>query len=362
MKTIEKTAAEKLEKKKLKQHKLLRNNDPVIDPDNYRVSLMLALNHYNREFDNKQKKSWAVQHFGKSVKFNNDFSDGEFKTLGTLCRILDNGYQLTDKHMIVLDNEAKRLQVPSKMVAEVVETVKKPVQTIQDKMDEKVSEFLGEFAGLVDEYTISGTIPKVDKLVIQFGIRGPMIKKVQERVANVMAELEEALEGTDKQLVEGYSHFKKVQLKKLLGIYTSLIEALGQAKVLVVRKVRTPKVKPPAVIAAKVKYQVENKDLKLVSVHPAQVVGAESIYVFNTKYRKLQYFEAIAGQTLTWKGTSVMNWDVNKSGMKMIRKPEMLQALDGKRKLNAFYKETKSKVQVPSGRIGLDCLIIGVFK
>ena len=353
---------ERAEKKKAKAHKLLRNNDPVIDPDNYRVSMLLALNHYNREFDNKQKKSWAVLHFGKKVKFNNDFSDGEFKTLGTLCRILDNGYQLTDKHQIVLDNEAKRLSVPSKVKVEVVEVAKKVGPSIQEKMDEKVSEFLGEFAGLVDDYTITGTIPKVDKLVAQFAIRGPMIKKVQDKVANTMAELEEALAGTDKQLNEGYGHFKKAQLKKLLGIYTALIDALGQAKVMTVRKARVTKVKPPAIVAAKVKYQVENKDLKLVSVHPAQVVGAESIYVFNSKYRKLQYYEAITGQTLTWKGTSVMNWDVNKSGMKMIRKPDMLQALDGKRKLNAFYKETKSKVQACSGRIGLDCLIIGVYK
>jgi len=360
MKTIDKEA-QALERKKHKAHKLLRNHDPVIDQDNYKTSLMLALNHYNREHDNKEKKSWAVG-VVKGVKFNSELPDYEFKMLGTLCRIVGNGYELSERHQIFMDNEVKRLSVPAKLKAATKDLNATLRSSIQDKMDEKVSEFLGEFAGLVDDYTVTGTIPRVDKLVAQFGIRGPMIKKVTERVTNIMEELEEAIAGTDKQLVEGYSQFKKTELKKLLGIYTSLIEALGQAKVTTVRKARVMKAKPPTVIAKNVKFQAENKDLKLKSVLPALCVGADTVYVFNTKYRRLHCYEAIKGQTLTWKGTSFQNWDVTRSTCKTLRKPEMLQALDGKRKYATLFRETKATEKPCNGRLSADYIILAAFK
>lgn len=350
------------ERKIAKGHKLLRNNDPMINPMSYDVDLMLALNFYNREHNSKEKRAWAVAHYGKGVKFSSDIPDYRFKTLGALCRIVDNGNSLSEKHTIVMENEFDLLQkvVQSKKIEVVVDT--KPVIGIQEKMDQKVSEFLGEFAGLVDEYTMTRTNPNVEKLVNSMGIRGPMVKKVLARVSGTMEELQEAIAGVDKYLVEGYSNFKKSELKKLLGIYQQLESALVQAKVLTVRKTRVAKVKPASVIAAKVKYQIENADLNLKSINPATVVGASELYLFNTKYRKMQYYEAVVGKELTWKGTTLLNFSVEKSFSKTIRKPEVIQSLEGKRMFAKFVKEAKATPGKVTGRVNAECVLIAAFR
>jgi hypothetical protein len=351
------------EMKRAKAHKLLSNADPRLNQFDYNSSVMLATNYFNVNYDHKQRMSWLHAHYPKTKW--RDLPDLEFKSLSSLVRLVDNGNELSDKHIALMASEVERLTDRSKQVKvatkDVVATLT-PKATIQDKMDDKVSEFLGEFAGLVDQYTIDRTIPKVDLLVRSMGIRGPMVKKVLSRVANTIAELEEAIEGTDDQLKEGYSHFKKVELKRLLGIYTSLTECMQQAKVATVRKTRTVKVKPPAVIAKSVKYQVENLDLKMKSISPASVVGMSELWVFNTKYRTLQYYEATTGSTLTFKGTSILNFDVTKSVGKTIRKPEMMNYTDGKRVLNKFFKETKAAEKKVNGRLNAECILLVTYK
>lgn len=352
------------ELKRAKAHKLLRNHDPVLDADNYNESLLRVINYFNVTYDAKERMGWIKAHYPK-VKFK-DASDLDFKVLSNLVRLVDNGNELSEKHLILMDNEVARLTDRSKQIKDASLIKCAPLTTtkltIQEKMDEKVSEFLGEFAGLVDDYVSNKNIGNVEKLINQMGIRGPMVKKVLVRIEANMAELNAALLGKDKDLVEGYSQFKKTELKKLIGIYDSLVAALGQAKVMTVRKTRAVKVKPPAVVAKSVKYQVENKDLKMKSINPATVVGASELWVFNTKYRKLQHYEASVGMTLTFKGTTIQNFDVTKSKGKTIRKPEGVLSLDGKRAYNKFYKETKATEQNLTGRINEDCILLVAFK
>ena len=172
MTDIEETAKER---KRVKAHKLLRNNEPVLSLMTYDHDILMALNHYNITNDNKEKKAWVVSHYGKQVKFSSDIPDYRFKTLGTLCRIVDNGNELSEQHIAVMEKELEALQQIAP-VQKVSNPTTKPVIGIQEKMDQKVTEFLGEFAGLVDEYTLTRTNPNVEKLVNSMNIRGPMVK------------------------------------------------------------------------------------------------------------------------------------------------------------------------------------------
>lgn len=351
------------ETKKEKSHRLLINHDPRVDPLDYTASLMRVLNFYNTEYNNKDKKKWFITHYGKTIKFPlSEVPDSLFRTAGTLCRILDNGCALSDKHLAVLQKDFDLIKATSKRLKAPAVVVAKAGPSIQDKMDEKVSNFLGEFAGLVDDYVMTKAIPDVGKLVTQMGIRGPMVKKVIVQVQKSMEELHDAIDGSDKYLVEGYSNFKKIELKRLLGIYESLINSLQQAKVVAPRKARTPKVKPPVVIAKNVKFMKENKDLNLVSVEPVAVIGCTEAWLYNAKYRKLMVVRAIGGNTLSFKGTSFINYDVNKSTMRTIKKPETLQALKGTRMLSKFYKEQRANETPFKGRINEDTIIVAAFK
>lgn len=357
------------EAKKIKAHKLLKNNEPTLNPMDYQKSLMDALNFYNVNNDNRQKKKWFQDHFKKEINFGLDIPDHNFKIAGTLCRIKDNGNTLDPRDELTLEKEFDKIKETSlkqKPVVEEVGEVKKVVG-IQEKMEQKAIDFLGEFNGLIDEFIMTKTSPSVDKLINTMGIKGPTAKKVQARLAPIerqMAELKEAILGKDKELVAAYAHITKPNLKKLLGMYESLISGLSQAKVAVVRKERVVKAKPPVVIAKDVKFLAEFPELKLKSVAPALMIGAAEVWLYHTKYKKLMVYEAIVGQTLTVKGTTLMNFDVEKSIMKTVKKPETLTPLvaQGKRAFAKFFKETKAVVSKNNGRINKDCVIMAVFK
>lgn len=347
--------------KRAKAHKLLKNNEPRIGFMTYDHDMMKALQYYNLNHDGKEKRKWVLERFPK-LKFNTDLSDYYYRVAGTLIRIENNGNELSDEHKKKLEDEIAFLTKPSTKVVEVKE--EKPKASVQDAMEEKVSTFLGEFAGLVDEYVLTRSHPKVDNLVNTMGIRGPMAKKVIDKVQKNMSELQEAIAGTDKQLVEGYSNFKKTELKKLLGIYEQLVASLQQAKVTTVRKPRAKKVKPPAVIAKSVKYSKENVDLAMKSINPAHVVGQSEVWFFNTKYRRIACYKAREGAALSWKGTTLTDWDTEKSYVKTVRKPEEIKKLMdlGTRAWNKYGKELKSKESTPNGRCNEETIILVTFR
>lgn len=351
--------------------KITKNSgEPDINPLNYRTSLIEALNYYNTEFSNKEKKAWFVAKFKKEIKFPiADIHEREFRIAGTLARILSNGNALEETEMARLKAEIARLKTLSDAAKVVVVEEKKEqpkTATIQDRLEEKASEIVAEFNGIIDDYTMDrSAVPDVSTFLKKMQpIATPVAKKVVGKIQSIVAELTEACSGKSKDLVEGYSNFKKVELKRLLGAYESLVEGLEQAKKVIVRKKRTPKAKPAGVVVAKLKFAASNDELKLKSVSPTGIVGADELYCFNVKTRKLQVYKALDGMTLTVKGTTIMNFDMDKSSQKTVRKPETVSGISdkGKRVCANFMKALTAKPNVPNGRINADTILIATFK
>ena len=344
-------------------------HEPILNPLNYRETLNNAIQWYNQTCEPKDFRRYFVDHFGKRINFAiGDVADLEFRPGGLLSRMLANGNCLEEQHLVKLENELDRIR------AIIVSRDPQPVKTtsavptgrpnIQTRMDEKVGTFMSEFNGLVDDFVTDGKIPNTAGLLKSVGIAGPMTKKVAAQITKNIAELEEAVAGTDKQLVEGYSNFKKPELKKLLGIYTNLMDSLVQAKVAVVRKIRTKKVKPAGQLVAKVKYMKEFPALGIQSVAPATIIGCSELWVYNTKYKQLATYYAMDDSGITVKGTTLQGWNTEKSGKRALRKPETIAALvgQGKRAMVAFLKSLTTKDSSPNGRINEECIILATFK
>lgn len=344
-----------------------KNGEPEINALNYQASLMTALNYYSRECDNKQKKGWFMERFRKEAKFPmGDIHDREFRIAGTLARILANGNHLEQNEMDRLAAEFNRIKAMAKKPDPVEEQVPGKVISIQDRLEEKASEVVAEFNGIVDEFVMDRkAIPDVDLLVKQKQpIPAPVAKKIIAKVQRTMEELREVVSGTDPFLTEGYSNFKKTELKKLLAAYETLVDRLQQMKKVVVRKARTPKAKPVGKIVARMKFSPANDELKLKSVSPTSIVGADELYCFNTKTRKMQVYKALDGMTLTVKGTTIMNYDMDKSYQKTVRKPETVAPVTekGKRAFAAFMKALTSKPAALNGRVNADTILLATFK
>jgi hypothetical protein len=98
-----------------------------------------------------------------------------------------------------------------------------------------------------------------------------------------------------------------------------------------------------------------------VSISPADIIGAQELWVYNVKTRKLGKYVAAQFQELGVKGTSITGYDESKSVSKTLRKPEEKLrdfAKATKVQLRKFLDEIRATESRLNGRIGADVLLL----
>jgi hypothetical protein len=193
------------------------------------------------------------------------------------------------------------------------------------------------------------------------------IGKIRARYQRQIDEITMAVEGKDVQLKEGYAHIVKDKkaLKRIGDFYVKLLADLDSYTHVkkVQKKVRVKKAPSKEKLIAKVKYAKENKELKIISASPADIIGAAAVWVYNAKLRKLGRYVASEHNVLGIKGTSITNYDEFKSVAKTLRKPaEQLKefAKAGKVVLRTFLKDIRATETRLNGRLNEDILILKV--
>ena len=180
-----------------------------------------------------------------------------------------------------------------------------------------------------------------------------------------LEELQAVATTKDEQLKEAYSHLSKVQLKKITAFYQEIVSACEmlaqEAKVN--RKPKAKKAVPAEKIVAKLKYKKADEPLKLVSINPADILGAKELWTYNTKSRKLGKYVASEFADLGVKGTSIINFDENKSVQKTLRKPlDQLKDFKaaGKVALRKFLEDINAVDTKMNGRINDEIMLLKV--
>jgi hypothetical protein len=348
--------------------------EPVINPLDYTSSLMRALNYYNSAFDNKDKRKWFMSYVGKKSTDFDSLSDWEFRSVGTMIRMKQREQPLQDKDLQFIEDTIAKLRVmakedkPTSSVKTEEKVVAKPITTIQDRIAETASTHIGEINGLFDDFITNDTEVDIAAYLKSNQVSPHVSKLIPAAFEKTINELNEVVEGNDKQLVEAYSFIKKTKLKKLIKAYESISAACAQqvvsAKAARKPTVRKIKVKPPAVIAKGVKFMREFPELKLNSVLPEQIVESKEVWLYNTKYKKLQVYRAIGDGVLTVKGSAIIGYEVATSGAKSMRKPELVTTFADmtKRNIGNEFKLLKTKESAVNGRINVETIILRVFK
>lgn len=348
------------------------STEPTIRALSYQIDLIHALNYYNAAYDSKDKRKWTMAYVGKARA--NDFdalSDYHFGSVGTLIRMKMREVYLEENELNFIETKLAELRELSASGGLATSSLKggpkakvdKPVVTIQDRVAEAASTHIGEINGLIDDFIINGTEVDVGSYLKANNVSAQVSKLIPSAFDNFIRELNGYLEGVDKQLVEGYMYLGKTKAKKLLKSLEAIAIACQQQAVTAkaVRKPRAHKEKPASVLAAKVKYMKEFPELTLKSELPVKIVGASEVWVYNTKYKKLQVYRSTG--TLSIKGTTILNYDVATSGAKTMRKPELITGFVGmtKRTLGTEFKNMKTKEAAVNGRINEECIILKVF-
>jgi len=231
------------------------------------------------------------------------------------------------------------------------------------RMTEEIEDALESFSEDPESFD-----PKAFKMLNL--LRGKQAKAAHARVIKDLYtpqhdELVEAAQGNCDQLKEAYSHLSKANLKKITSFYAEVLAAcdmlMQEAKVN--RAPRKTKAKPVEKIVAKLKFMKQDEKLKLVSISPADIVGAKELWVFNTKSRKLGKYVAAEFSDLGVKGTTITGYDEHKSVQKTLRKPEeQLKEFKaaGKVALRKFLEDIKAVDIKLNGRINEETILLKV--
>ena len=342
---------------------------PVVTQDEYRTSLMKALGYYNLNMDNSERAKVVLNYLKKNNKKYYDVlskaPDYEFLSLGSLITILNRGEYLSDKDKQGIQDKLDSLYECYSYVKPEEEDPrpKAPVISIDKRVAEAARAASEDIDYAIDKFIHSKVWDFNTKAhLLANNISGMVAKKIGDYYKLNVDEIDEALEGKDEQLVEGYSFFTKSELKRFRAAIQSIVDDCAQHQVSV-KKPRAVKTKPPAVIVKKLKYMFKHDLLNLKSINPAEIVGAKELWCYNIKYRKLVAYVADDSDSLSVKGTTIINYSIAKSWSWTLRNPEKFfkDTQIGKRAINSAAKALTTKPTVPNGRINEETILLGAF-
>lgn len=291
-------------------------------------------------------------------------------TACSLVKAHKQGMPFRGRHIeYIKESIARAINSTAEEVEEIVveEKPKAYVPTIQDRLNEKTADTIGELEGHYDEFIKNSkySFKPYDYLVAN-NVPQSQLSKYEAVYQARFEELRQAYEKVDEQIVEGYSHYKAADFKRIMSfidqILNDIIQYRGVKKA--TKKVRAPKSVSKEKVVSKLKYAKEDKVLRLISINPADIVGAQELWVYNTKTRKLgKYVADSLKGPLNVKGTGIIGFDEHKSTSKTLRKPdEKLKefAKATKIQLRKFLEDIKATETKLNGRINTETILLRV--
>ena len=358
------------------QAKLAGGGAPIVTQEDYRVTLQIALCYYNATLENKERAKTVLNYLKKNNKeyyeILSDAPDYEFLTLGSLLTIKNKGEYISPEDEAKMQAKLDGLytKYSLKKAAAPVEddpTHKTPVVSVEQRVIEAARAKSETIDYAIDEFFKTKKSDfSAKSFLISNGISGAVAKRIGEYYKSTLDELEEAIEGKDEQLVEAYSFLTKAELKRFRDMIQGIIEDCVNASLAAKanRAPRVKKAKPPAKQVEKLKYLAEFPELGLKSVHPTKIVGAQQLWVYNTKNKKLGVYYATGSSGFSVKGSSLLGWDPEVSSQNGLRKPADVipKVLEGgKLALNKILSSLTTINTKMNGRINAETILLRVL-
>ena len=338
------------------------DDEPRFSEPMSKLELMHTLNWYHQNKESRDALNYINLYTKKNkIQGKIDTSNG-ILTVGWLCRLVLNGNDIGDTGRAYIK---KNLFFIDDTPAPVVVVDRGP--SIQDRLNEKISEIAGDIEAAIDDYTTSGFNNAPSPFAImQDRAKGMHANKLIDIFKKRRSEFDDVLNTKDAELREGYSNFTKPQLKKLVAycdtIITDAMKIVGEAKVN--RKPKKRKAKTPDQLVSKVQFCQKHDEFKLISIKPKDIIGAMQLWIFNTKTRKLGVYHADDAGGFSVSGTTITNYTESKSISKTVRKPDLLlpEVLKaGKIALRNLLTGIATKESLLNGRINKDIVLLRVL-
>lgn len=268
-----------------------------------------------------------------------------------------------------------------KEVKEEKETAKKNVHqpTIQERILEKSIDVCEDIDNWIDTFDGKSTMD-VKAHLDKNQVSQAHARKIKGLYAAEIGELDKVINLPTRKLTNDQEQIKeaypktKTFYKKLLKAYESVIGACDMI-IESAKATRAPRKKKPrdaSKLVARLNYMKEDKELSLVSINPLEIIGANELWVYSTKYRKFGKYVAEVvdptgqkreGSGLSVKGTTIQGFKPAESIWKTLRKPEeSLKQFKkaGKVTKRKFMDNLSTAPSVMSGRINKDIILVAV--
>ena len=247
-----------------------------------------------------------------------------------------------------------------------VEKKVRPKISIQDRLQGKVEDFISVIEGQVDDFVDSDYKLKYDVYnhMLEVGCKAAHARKMRPFYVDCYNELVDVYNKDDEYYVEAWSHLKPKYHKKMMDFYGTIVDDLDRIikNSTAQRKPRKRKTLSAARLVKTLKYQQEFSDLKLVSINPEKIIGANELWVYNTRYKTFGVYHAVNSvRGLSVKGCTIQHFDEDTSIQKTARKPQEALEVLNKRSLKKQLKNMKTKEQIMTGRINAQTILLGVF-
>lgn len=347
-----------------------------------------SFRYYNYYYSTKDLKkyvvAWLRQHEGSEgvhkldkITIDRYQRSADCLTPFTACALIkahERGMPLRDRHVEYILDAVQRvllLKADNDEDFEEKPEVKKTevyLPTIQDRMNEVAKKHILYFEMLEDAlYTGEAVDPKAYEYLTKNNVPQVLIGKISAVFEPRCAEVREARTTQNGDLKDAYAYMKAADFKRYDAFYDKLfadLTAYNQTKKATKKAaVRKPPQKEKLVRG--LKYLKQDAEMKLVSINPVDIVGAEQLWVYNVKNRKLgRYVAEDQGGVLGVKGTTITGFSETKSTQKTLRKPqEQIKAFlaSNKVELRKFLDNIKTTEIKLNGRINADTVLLKVI-
>ena len=342
--------------------------------------LVHAFQWYNHHKDNKDARKYLIEYLVKNNLITEPqrqaasyLNDSWNIVDGWLARCLSRGAWVPDSvYNNFCDNRIPQMKERLDAIVRERQLDLPQVQdtsnviSIQERVTAKADTFIMELESKFDDvwHKQSGETFVPYTWMVENEVKPMHASKIAEYFKKRAADWIAIIESKDEYVKESYPRPRKEMIEgaKFFTAVATDAEKLASNK----NAARKPRKKKPVSFEKKVKnlkFKKDDTENKLVSIDPVKIMGAEKLWIYNVKTRKLGVYVATDQAGLGVKGSGIENYKYSESISKTLRKPK--DVLDrvlngGKIVLRKVMGEINSKPSELNGRINKDTILLRV--
>lgn len=287
----------------------------------------------------------------------------EFMQVGKMFYILSKGGELTERianknneTLKILEAKGEKISKKEEMKSLTKKAPRDPARELADDIQDMI--ILGNSSNdELADVIFASNLNQIEA--------NAFVNRIKEFLADWESDDAQCVEmqnlAGDEKTAYFREHYRNVIT--IAGMFSENIKATRKAS----KKNKTFKEQRTERKVKNIKTKKIDTTYNIVSLPAEEIIGAKTLLTFNTKNRRLGYYVAVGEEGLSVKGSTILNYDNDKSFSKIVRNPERdLQAFrnaKNDRRIEVLITENiKGVSHTLTGRLNSETVILKVFK